>query len=245
MRLFFYPLGGRLGTVLGAAATPAQIQEEMWATSRNTGNMVHLEAIPKMLHYRRAESAILQSRLLTPTEKRIENEALYLADESVQRTIDETFDGIVLGYANMIRSSTGEQSHINLDAQAEWLSRTRCRIFVFGVGLQDRLPESPAAVDPRILRLLKIFNERAELFGVRGSETETWLHGIGLTRAVALGCPSMFAYPTNTFNIGRLERASDLHLGTAGRLQKKCSRREVGCNHQNWQDFHCQLCLSK
>jgi hypothetical protein len=91
--------------------------------------MVHLEAVPKMLHYKRIESSILQSRLLTPVEDR-QNETGYLADESIQRTIDESFDGIVLGYANMIRASVGEQSYTSLDAQAEWLSRTRCRIFV-------------------------------------------------------------------------------------------------------------------
>jgi Polysaccharide pyruvyl transferase len=214
-RLLFHRLGDRGGTVLGAAETIGQLREELRATSLNVGNLVHLEAPAKLLRYNRR----------TPQFRQRENSA------ETFEAIDRQYDGIVLGYANMIRT----YDHLDAEAQdktlaplvreAEWLGQTKCKIYAMGIGIQDQLPPRADAIDPKLFALLKLLNDRAEIFAVRGKTTEAWLHAVGLTNAVALGCPSMFIYPRNAMAIRPPTRDRSLRVATAGHLQRS---RDVG-----------------
>ena len=205
MRLMFQRFDDRSNPVFGAAETLGQLREELRATSPNVGNLVHLEALPKMLRYDR--------RRAKPSA------------DVAPAMADEHYDGIVLGYANMI------QRHDHLSAEVrdarlapvvrntQWLEQTRCRIFALGIGIQDRLEPRADAIDPRLFALLKLLNDRAEIFGVRGAQTEAWLHAIGMTNARALGCPSMFVYPRNVMSIRSPVANRPLRIATAGHLQ--------------------------
>lgn len=205
-RLLFHRLGERSGGIVGAAETVGQLREEVRTTSLNVGNLVHLEAPAKLLRYnRRVPKA---------------------GPAATREAIDRDYDGIVLGYANMIRS----YDHLDEEArttalaplvrESEWLSQTRCRIYAMGIGIQDNLPSRADAIDPRLFGLLKVLNDRAEIFAVRGKATEAWLHAVGLTNAVALGCPSMFIYPRNMMSIRPPTRDRSLRIATAGHLQR-------------------------
>ncbi|UVO48990.1 polysaccharide pyruvyl transferase family protein [Sphingomonas sp. SUN019] len=209
-RLLFHRLGDRSGSVLGAAETVGQLREEVRTTSLNVGNLVHLEAPAKLLRYNRR----------TPQFRQTANSPEAFA------AIDRQYDGIVLGYANMIRN----YDHLDEEArdttlaplvrETEWLEQTRCKIYAMGIGIQDQLPPRADAIDPRLFTLLKLLNDRAEIFAVRGAATEAWLHAVGLTNAVALGCPSMFIYPRNAMSIRPPVRDRALRIATAGRLQR-------------------------
>lgn len=211
MRLLFHRLGDRSGSVVGAAETIAQLREEVRTTSLNVGNLVHLEAPAKLLRYNRRLPPSRPSDRTTP-------EAL--------KAIDRQYDGIVLGYANMIRSydhldeAARDETLAPLVRESEWLEQTGCKIYAMGIGIQDQLEPRADAVDPRLFKLLKVLNDRAEIFAVRGETTKAWLHAVGLTNAVALGCPSLFVYPRNVMSIRPPSREGALRIATAGRLQR-------------------------
>lgn len=216
MRLYFHRLGNRTSSFLGPARTVAQLREELRATSQNVGNLVHLEAPAKLLRYDKSRGENVQFRT-------------HNAEQSF-KDIDRSFDGIVLGYANIIRNyahldnEARDQMLAPLVLEADWLSQTKCRIFALGIGLQDELAPRPDAIDPRLFRLLRVLNDRAEIFGVRGEATEKWLHAVGLTNAAALGCPSLFVYPTNALSIQAPEINTDIRVASAGRIQRNSDR---------------------
>jgi hypothetical protein len=214
MRLFFHRLGSRLRSVLGAASTIAQIRQEMAYISENVGNLVHLEAPAKIFAYdkNQFERFALQARRID--------------DAAVRKNIDNAFDGVVLGYANIIRNyaevrpEVREQFLTICDFETEWLNSSKIPVFALGVGMQDTLPAERSSIDPRLFNLLKALNDRAAIFGVRGHATEAWLHRIGLTNARALGCPSLFVYPYNVLSVSSPSISETSRLSTAGRLQR-------------------------
>ena len=211
MRLWFQRISDRSSGIFGAAESVDQLREEIHGTSPNVGNLVHLEAPPKLLRYNRRWKHSRNSK----------------AD------IDADYDGVVLGYANMIRGyahneEVGETRFEALVRDTEWLAAVKFKIFAMGIGVQEKLEPSADAVDPRLFALLKVLNDRAAIFGVRGKETEGWLHAVGLTNARALGCPSMFVYPRNIMGIRSPTRDRALHIATAGRLQRNKDPERLG-----------------
>ena len=208
-KLLFSRMGERGAAVLGAASTLGHLRAETRATSNNVGNLVHLEAPAKLLHY---------DRWTAPPRFRTSDAATYEAT-------DRYYDGIVLGYANMIRPSNyrseeeREAGTVSLLRTSEWLAQTKCPIYVMGVGLQEPLAPTPDAIDPRLFELLRVINDRATLFAVRGLETEAWLHSVGLTNAVALGCPSLFAFPRSVMQVQAPTTIAGLQIATAGRIR--------------------------
>lgn len=218
-RLLFQRISDRSNGVFGAAESVDQLREELRATSMNVGNLVHLEAPAKMLRYSRRE---MRGRG---------------AADSANPTADEinaNYDGVVLGYANMIRryDHLDEQLRLAkfepLARDAEWLAAVKGDIFAMGLGIQDQLEPSAEAVDERLFVLLKLLNDKAKIFGVRGTETEAWLHSVGLKNARALGCPSMFIYPRNVMGIRSPTRERPLRVATAGRIQRNKDRKRLG-----------------
>jgi Polysaccharide pyruvyl transferase len=203
MRILFQRVGSRMDGVLPASATLDQLRADMQLVSPNVGNLVHLEAPMKLLEYRRAAPAPVRPG-------------------GAISDLDRRYDGMVISYANMIRprSEPDAATILKRESEAARIASTTCRVFVFGVGIQEQLPPSPEAVDPELFALLKVINDKAAIFGVRGEETERWLHSVGLTNARALGCPSMYVYPRNIMGIRSPSRGRILRVGTAGRLQR-------------------------
>lgn len=65
-------------------------------------------------------------------------------------------------------------------AFTEIVEALRTDFVVLGLGKQQIMPVRAEALRPGMRRLLRIFEERAQLLGVRGFETEQWLRGIGI-----------------------------------------------------------------
>lgn len=211
MRLFFHRFDHRSKGFLNPARTVAQIKEQLRYTSPNSGNLVHLEALPKILRY----------------QERSDNRNLSRIDDpKVRAGIETSYDGVVLQFSNMIRSydhipdEARERIYNVFRNEADWLGQTKLKIFALGIGMQDRLPSKPDAVPAELFGLLKVLNDRAEIFSVRGKSTEAWLHSIGLTKAKALGCPSLYVYPMNASRISAPTIESTTRVATAGRIQK-------------------------
>ncbi|WP_231023410.1 polysaccharide pyruvyl transferase family protein [Sphingomonas sp. IC-11] len=210
--MLFHRVSGRPDQILSPAETLAQIEESVRLTSRNMGNLVHLEAPQKLFRH----------KPVAPDQR---------ATDAAE--LDRRFDAIVLGYANMIRprEEKDNRDSRNIGARGRetaLLAATRCEIVALGIGIQEALEPNPDVVDPSLFALLSTINRRASIFGVRGRETEAWLHAVGLTNARALGCPSLFVYPRNIMSIrSPATVVPSLRVATAGRLTRQDDNRRL------------------
>lgn len=150
--------------------------------TENTGNMLIGESLSRVLEIDRSQSCHLNlTRLL----------ALGWNAERIRDEIRKHFDLVVFLMANAIRKD------FDLGNLAETVSAIDTDFMVFGIGMQDSLPPTLSTLPEGSQRLLYLFDQKALIFGVRGRETESWLHSVGFSRAKALGCPSLYVYPQN------------------------------------------------
>ncbi|WP_262689755.1 polysaccharide pyruvyl transferase family protein [Kordiimonas aestuarii] len=198
---------------LSAARSIADLKAEIAATTLNVGNIVHNEAVAKSFEVDRAKSCLSSI------------EHLYFT-ECGGRTADfascltANFDAVVFSYANLIAPPLQGRA----DAQERHMARL-CEVvealpiplYVFGMGMQEALTDASPLV-PSMRELLKLIDKKAEIFGVRGAETEAFLHGMGCVHAVALGCPSLYVYPENILKIAPLKARKKHKVLTAGYL---------------------------
>lgn len=170
----------------------------------NRGNIIHAEAPAKIFARSAAHSAygniaVLHQKL----------GARYAA------TLAAQFDIIIISMANFIRPDH-DGSRL---AEALVALGGRVPFIVLGCGLQGT--HSLADMMPGNRRLLRVFNERAALFGVRGEKTADWLAGNGFGNARVLGCPSLYAYPQSILAIdgaAAQARGAEADVMTAGHL---------------------------
>lgn len=90
---------------------------------------------------------------------------------------------------------------------------------VLGAGLQGE--HDLTDLSPSNQRLLKIVNERASLFGVRGAKTSEWLLKNGMENHKILGCPSLYVYPQSILGIdgsNAIAKGRAANVMTAGHL---------------------------
>jgi hypothetical protein len=110
---------------------------------------------------------------------------------------------------------------------AEIVSALKTDFVVLGLGLQEKLPPQLDCLPQNTQHLVREFGARARLLGVRGADTERWLHAVGVNNAVALGCPSLFVYPQNIVSL----RPPELHNGvtclTSGYIHKPGKRANI------------------
>jgi hypothetical protein len=175
----------------------------------NKGNMVIGESVARIFECNRAESCYFD-----PV-------ALLAAGWSPQRISDavrERFDLVVLAMANAVRPD------YDPGAFTDFVEALQTDCVVLGLGKQKAMPVRADSLRPGMQRLLRMFDERAKLLGVRGFETEHWLQGIGIGRARALGCPSMFVYPGNILSLTPPEPHADGPVVTAGHIHQKSPR---------------------
>lgn len=210
------PLQTKVGMPLAVTSTMEGIIAEAHGVSRNPGNLVHVEAPSRTFSVNRTLSCFGNWTGGRDEAKGLDAEAA---------RVNAGFDAACFSFANVIRAfrdmDTEQQrtSMATLAHLAAIILRLEIPVYVFGVGLQDDLPVDRDVIPPELLSLLVAINEKARLFGVRGETTERWLHGIGLTRARALGCPSLFVYPRNVLAIRAPELTASSRIGVAGRLQ--------------------------
>jgi len=148
----------------------------------NAGNMIHRMAMVQMLDFDPLRSSHVNLFKLIKKMGGV---------KSAARLIEENFDGVVLTMSNIIRAGASEGE---IGALVEEL---KCDVYCVGAGLQDDIPADLSLLEPDLQHLLRVLNDKARLLGVRGHQTERWLRAAGISRAQAIGCPSMFVYPRN------------------------------------------------
>ncbi|MEI2419761.1 polysaccharide pyruvyl transferase family protein, partial [Arthrospira platensis SPKY2] len=109
-------------------------------------------------------------------------------------------------------------NHTNL---VQVLEQTPIEIYVFGAGMQDKLPPDLSILSKSTQELLKLFDAKARLFAVRGEYTKNWLQAVGFKNTQLLGCPSMYVYPLSVINSQKVVSISGNKVLTAGHISKK------------------------
>ena len=150
----------------------------------NRGNLIHAEAPGRIFKCKRRFSAFANLGTLHG-----------ILGDRLGSALANHFDLIVLSAANFI-SPTRDMTRLcaSLNAIGDAVP-----FMVLGAGMQGEhaLTDLPQSVQ----ELLEIYNKRAVVFGVRGVQTEEWLHKNGFTNARALGCPSMYVFPRSILSI--------------------------------------------
>lgn len=176
----------------------------------NKGNMFIGEGASRIFKCDKNHSAMLSVHVLYNH---------YKASGGAMDLINNNFDALVLPMANEIRPN------MNHDGLVKALERITIPIVVLGMGMQNDLGPDLSELDPSTVAMLKLVNERALVFGVRGFYTEKWLKSVGFDNAVALGCPSMMLYPDNILSIkAPTPGAAGKRFVTAGYLSAKSRR---------------------
>lgn len=192
-----------------SANTDLSAIHKNYALTMNKGNMLIGEAAARLFECDRQRSAQSDVRYI---------QARYKQGSDVNKLVKDNFDMVVFAMANMIRPN---QDHTGLDA---FLKAYDGPFIVLGAGMQVPLAGGLELLSESTASVLKQFNERALVFGVRGDETQQWLQAAGLDRAQAFGCPSLYLYPQNFTLIQPLKYSPELAIMTAGYFGKQSKR---------------------
>lgn len=174
----------------------------------NSGNMVHRMASVQMIECDRPASSQLNLFKLIKH---------YRSAERVAKMLDSRFDGLVITMSNVLRKDAIEPG------MAELLREISIPVYCFGVGIQDSLPLGDgSSLHAGVLELMRVLDQKAAVFGVRGESTLQWLNSIGIQNAKVLGCPSLFAYPRNILSISESVQAQQniIAAGHLGNLRR-------------------------
>jgi len=190
------------------SATFSTMSRNFYLTS-NKGNMLIGEGATRIFDYDRNYSCMLSVHVLYDA---------YKGSKEAMDMLNNNFDALVLPMANEIRPNL---NHVSL---LKVLEQIKIPVVVLGMGMQNEMDDL-SALEPATVDLLRWIDERALVFGVRGTQTETWLKKMGFKNPTALGCPSMMLYPENILAIkAPTKKPEDYRFVTAGYLQKKSVR---------------------
>ncbi len=114
---------------------------------------------------------------------------------------------LVVTLANTLR--IGAENGSSFALLLKFLEQVKCRIVVFGLGVQSWNQDLEAAsLPPEAIELLRFFGERCAALGVRGAYTQAVIENLaGIRNVVAVGCPSLFSRPDALASLRRNERA--------------------------------------
>jgi hypothetical protein len=190
------------------STTFSTMSRNFYLTS-NKGNMLIGEGSCRIFDYDRNYSCMLSVHVLYDA---------YKGSKEAMDLLNNNFDALVLPMANEIRPNL---NHVSL---LKVLEQIKIPVIVLGMGMQNEM-EDLSSLEPATVDLLRWIDERALVFGVRGTQTETWLKKMGFKNPTALGCPSMMLYPENILGIkAPTRKPEDYRFVTAGYLQKKSVR---------------------
>ena len=151
---------------------------EVHALSGNSvGNFIHNEAMPRILDYDAAGSAMFDL-----------NSAVRLRGaDRVADVISERYDVLVFSCANLIKPK------VSILAEIEVLRKLKIQVVIFGAGIQEEMREGFSGFSESLIDFLYFANMSAVLFGVRDDLTANFLAGQRLHKAEPLGCLSFNA----------------------------------------------------
>lgn len=227
MRAFFHPanpgypsshanLHLKTGLPLQSARTLKQLRSQISASSNNVGNVVHNEAVAKTFEFDPALSVMGGIEGFFRSEcssKRLE----------FQQRLSSNFDAVFFSFANLIAPpiiGKEESQKQHFSRLSEIVRAINVPLYVFGIGMQECL-ESKEDILPELSEFLNEINKKAEIFGCRGAETQSYLRSIGCDRAIALGCPSLYVYPSQVQSIKPIEDVNNKKGITAGYLDRR------------------------
>jgi hypothetical protein len=227
MRAFLHPanpgyssshsqISRKSGLPLQAASTIRQLRSQISASSPNVGNVIHNEAIAKTFQFDTELSAMGGIEYFYRVECR-SNVGEF------QRKLSRNFDVVVFSYANIIAPPVHgkeESQRKQFRILSEIVRSINVPLLVFGIGMQNRL-SSQDDILPELLEFMRELNAKAEVFGCRGAETEKFLKVIGCDRAQALGCPSLYVFPSRIKSIRDISDFRKKRGITAGYLDRK------------------------
>lgn len=176
----------------------------------NRGNIIHAEAPSRIFSCKRRRSAFANLGTLHR-----------IFGARVGERLSKHFDLLVLSAANFI----SEKKELVRLRDALNAIGDAVPMVVLGAGMQGQ-PEL-SQMHPSVQEVLDIYNKRALVFGVRGLQTEAWLHKNGFTNARALGCPSMFVFPSSILSIKQevaVQAGEQANVMMAGYLTVKGGR---------------------
>lgn len=165
------------GTFAPAYPTISQLRPG-FDTTGNRGNMIHSEAIMRILDRNVGRCA----------SGNLHHLSRQLGDRFTSE-MNRQFDAVVLSMANCVTKNRDAAGLVDA------LERLEVPIYVFGVGMQDALPKGRLdLLTPSTQRLVEIFGQ-AEFFSVRGRRTAAWLRSVGHEPDTIGGCPSLYLFP--------------------------------------------------
>lgn len=228
MRAFFHPanpgyttsfakISGNAGLPLQSVQTIRQLRSQISASSANVGNVIHNEAIAKTFGFDTTFSAMGGIERFFTVE-------CNSSPVEFRQKLSRNFDAVFFSFANLIAPP---QMNGKEDMQKKQFSRL-CEIvknidiplIVLGVGLQQRLG-SRDDILPELAEFMLEINRKSAVFGCRGAETKAYLQSIGCNNVRALGCPSLYVYPSRVLSIEPLESVTGKSGITAGYLDRK------------------------
>lgn len=197
------------GSIYRADGIPRSVDtsyEELmrnFAITNNKGNMVIGESVQRLFEFDREKSVYTNIGKLYS----------YIGNrDKFSKIIQENFDGIVLAMANCIRPGVDLSYLVKIIDAIEDVD-----IFVFGAGMQQSL-DNIAQLKPGTVDFLKILNEKAKIFAVRGDRTRDFLVSNGFSNAISLGCLSIYLYPENIINLEPVSARNVKNILSAGYL---------------------------
>lgn len=171
-------------------------------SGRNIGNLVHTEAMPRILRFDEEGSAFLS------LHRAVKARSLqWLVD-----AVNAEFDVVVFSAANFIRP----EADFNLEYR--FFEKLAIPAVLVGAGVQNPPPAGDPGLGDALRRFLSLADERFALFGVRGATTAQVLSDLGLRNVVPLGCPSFYAYPDNVARIAAPDLGDVRRILTAGHI---------------------------
>ena len=197
------------GSIYRADGIPRSVDtsyEELmrnFSITNNKGNMIIGESVQRLFEFDREKSVYTNIGKLY---KYIGNK------DEFSQIIKENFDGIVLAMANCIRPGVDLSYLVRVIDAIEDVD-----IFVFGAGMQQRL-DNINQLKPGTVDFLKILNEKAKIFAVRGDKTRDFLVSNGFSNAISLGCLSIYLYPENIINLEPVSASNVENILSAGYL---------------------------
>ena len=222
MRVLFHPsnfgvaanagaLKMKASLPLSAYDTIEDVTKELSATTDNVGNIIHNEAVAKSFEINSLRSCMAPLYHIFVNESKSDKKLF-------QAKIKEGFDAVVLSLANLISPplpgrEKEQQKHMEL--LCEILDALPVPFYMFGLGMQNPVDDINDLV-PGMRDFLKLLNDKAAMFGVRGAQTEGFMHKHGYTNAKTLGCPSLYVYPANMLSIETPDLSKNARVLTAG-----------------------------
>jgi hypothetical protein len=137
--------------------------ELLTQTGANTGNLLFISALHRVISHQRAGSSIG----FDPAEVR------------------EKHDGLVIPAANWLSSSS------QWGGLARLIETANLPSVMVGLGAQSHSFETFPKLHPGTLRLVKVVAERSRSISVRGEYTASVLEHYGIKNIVVTGCPSL------------------------------------------------------